>query len=153
MGYKQGLFKPKQPSKYKGNIHKIKFRSSWEYDMMVMLDSSPLVKAWSSETIIVKYYDSVLRKNRNYYTDFYVEWNNGTKKILEIKPHTKLIKPSPNVTPRVLHEHINIFDKANATVAYCRVLQRRGIDVKFAFVSKINGKYQMIEYDGTNPTK
>jgi len=152
MGYKQGLFKPKQPSKYKGNIHKIKYRSGWEYDMMVMLDLSPLVKVWSSENIIVKYWDSIKRRNRSYYTDFYVEWSNGSKMILEVKPHTKLIKPPLNETKR-LNEHINIFDKANATVAYCRALQRRGIDVKFAFVSKINGKYKMIEYDGTNPTK
>ena len=50
MTYK-GLFKPKNPSKYKGNINEIVYRSSWEKKMMIYCDTTKSVVEWGSEEI------------------------------------------------------------------------------------------------------
>ena len=48
MSYK-GLYKPKNPSKYKGNPTNIIYRSLWERRLMSYLDDHPDILQWSSE--------------------------------------------------------------------------------------------------------
>ena len=54
MTYK-GLFKPKNPSKYKGNINEIVYRSSWEKKMMIYCDTTKSVVEWGSEELVIPY--------------------------------------------------------------------------------------------------
>ena len=60
--FNQGYFTPKNPEKYKG-ILPIRFLSSWEHKMMIMLDSHPFFLSWSSESIKIPYYNPITKKD------------------------------------------------------------------------------------------
>lgn len=95
--YHQGVFVPTNKQKYIGVIP-IKYRSSWEYYFMNYLDLKEEVIKWSSETIVITYFD-LKNKSHRYYTDFYYELqnpNNPTlleKVLVEIKPLKELTPP------------------------------------------------------------
>jgi len=143
--YKQGRYIVKNINKYRGNPNKVYYRSSWELKIFKKMDISPLVSYWSSEEIIIPYYDSIKKKKRKYYVDLYVEFSNKATYIFEIKPATKLIKPK--ITERnKYNEWTNIIEKANSAKKYCDVLKLKGVKVKFAFLSLINNKFQIIDF-------
>lgn len=78
--------------KYKGDINKIVFRSSWELMAFKWIDSCKQIVAWSSETTIVPYI-GVDGKAHRYFVDLWVMLENGKRFIIEIKPSSKLTKP------------------------------------------------------------
>lgn len=87
--YKQGLYKPKNPKKYKGNVTDICYRSSLELKFMNYCDSNPNIVSWSSEEFFIPYLDSTTQKIKRYFPDFLIEFNqkNGIQKyLIEIKP-------------------------------------------------------------------
>lgn len=143
--YKQGNYKVKNRIKYAGNPDKVYYRSSWELKIFEMMDLNSMVKKWNSEEIIIPYYDSIKKKKRKYYTDIYAEFTNGKIYIFEIKPSNKLIRPDGK-NLKLLAEHVNILEKANSAHMYCQVLKRKGVNIKFAFLSLIKGKFQIIDY-------
>lgn len=53
---------------------------------MLFCDINENVKKWSSESVVVQYFDPIKNKIRRYYTDFYLELTNGEKQLIEIKP-------------------------------------------------------------------
>lgn len=60
------------------------YRSSWERRYMEFLDSDDSVETWDYEFMFIPY---VLNEvERNYVPDFYVKLNDGTQKLVEIKP-------------------------------------------------------------------
>lgn len=84
-----GEFMPKNPSKYKGRLDKIEFRSLWELKMMKWCDDRAHVLKWSSEEIIIPYFDPVKNKNRKYFMDFWVKMKtkDGIREfMIEVKP-------------------------------------------------------------------
>lgn len=89
MTYK-GYFKPRNPSKYKGDPTNIIYRSRWESKFMNYLDSHPDVLKWSSEEIIIPYRSPVDGKVHRYFPDFVVQKRNPQGIIetlmVEIKP-------------------------------------------------------------------
>ena len=93
----KGKYVPQNPKKYKGDINKITYRSSWERTFMVWADSTPEILAWSSETVNIPYYDPVQRKERTYVMDFRIvtKQSDGTNKVflVEIKPEKQTKKP------------------------------------------------------------
>lgn len=96
--YLQGKFTPKNPSKYKGKVANIVFRSSWERVLMLYLDSNENVVKWSSETIIVPYRSPKDEQIHRYFIDFYAEVyvpdTGQTKKVLiEVKPKSQTMPP------------------------------------------------------------
>lgn len=97
--YKQGIFEPKNPDKYKGTLP-IVFRSSYELKFMRYCDYSPNVQQWGSESVIVQYFDPVSNKTRRYFTDFVitVKLPSGEfkKMIIEVKPYKQTIEPAKN---------------------------------------------------------
>lgn len=101
MSYKEnfvtGIFKPKNPEKYKGNIENITFRSSWELKVMKYLDEHPSIVWWSSEELAISYKSPIDNKMHKYYPDFVFESKarNGRKKVhmWEIKPQYQTMKP------------------------------------------------------------
>jgi hypothetical protein len=96
--YKQGFFKPINPEKYKGDADNIFSRSSWEFLCMSSLDRDPNIISWSSEELIVPYFDPVKGKMRRYFPDFMIQTRNvkGQTEIrmIEVKPLSQSIKPT-----------------------------------------------------------
>jgi hypothetical protein len=61
---------------------------------MVHLDENPDVVSWSYEKLIIEYISNKkTKKVRKYYPDFQVEYKDGTKVVIEIKPSRKLNHP------------------------------------------------------------
>lgn len=98
MSYK-GIFKPKNPAKYKGNFSNIIYRSSYELRLMSYLDAHPNIIEWSSEEIIIPYRSPIDNKMHRYYPDFYVKKINDKGLIetllIEVKPKTQTQQPLP----------------------------------------------------------
>ena len=93
----QGLFKPQNPEKYKGNHAQIVYRSSWELKFMSYLDQHPDVIYWQSEEFFIPYRSPVDGKVHRYFPDFLVKKRekDGTVKtaIIEIKPKQQTAPP------------------------------------------------------------
>jgi len=96
----KGKYVPKNISKYKGDVSKIVYRSSWERTFMVWCDTDPDILAWSSETVIIPYYDPVKKQERSYHVDFRIVTRqaDGSVKValVEIKPYKQTVKPRAN---------------------------------------------------------
>lgn len=94
----KGKFKPRNPAKYKGDADGIVYRSSMELKVMQRLDSSKNVLWWSSEEVIVPYYDPVKRRPRRYFPDMvYCKKNpDGTETVVmvEVKPMKETVRPT-----------------------------------------------------------
>lgn len=88
-----GKFYPKNIEKYRGDRSKITYRSSWEKFLMEVLDKSPQVKQWSSEEVVIPYFSRADGKKRRYYMDFYVQYDDGTVFLLEVKPKHECYQP------------------------------------------------------------
>jgi hypothetical protein len=99
--YKQGVFNPIHPEKYKGNTKNIIYRSSWELKFFSKIDLNPNVIEWSSEEIIIPYVcplsEDKKQKIRRYFPDVYVKYRdikgNIRKTLIEIKPHKQTLPP------------------------------------------------------------
>jgi hypothetical protein len=108
--FKQGFFRPKNPSKYRGDANNIVYRSGWEKRVMDSLDDNINVISWSSEEIIIPYVSPVDNKVHRYFPDFYVEARapDGSVKVmlLEVKPiaQTQAPKKPQRQTKRFLNE-------------------------------------------------
>lgn len=95
--YKQGIFKPIHPEKYKGDHRRIEYRSGWELKLMMYLDRHPHVIQWSSEETRIPYWNPIKQKTARYFPDFYVKRRkkDGTIEtaIIEVKPKAETIPP------------------------------------------------------------
>ena len=100
----QGFFKPKNPSKYKGDPTNIVYRSGWELKLMLYLDQRKNVIQWSSEELIIPYISPIDNKIHRYFPDFYmkVKQKDGSNKkfIIEVKPKSQLKPPNKNPNRR-----------------------------------------------------
>ena len=96
MSYK-GFFKPKNPTKYKGDPTRIIYRSSWEYRLMIYLDDHPHVLQWSSEEFSIPYRSPIDGKVHRYFPDFWVKKKLNEAKteilVIEVKPRAQTIQP------------------------------------------------------------
>jgi hypothetical protein len=67
------------------------FRSGWEQKYMIHLDENPDVSSWTYEKLVIEYVSNQkTKKIRRYFPDFYVEFSDGSKKVIEIKQKRKL---------------------------------------------------------------
>lgn len=93
----KGIFRPKHPEKYKGNVHNIVYRSSWELKMMSFLDNKTSVISWSSEELAIPYRNPIDGSWHRYFPDFLVTKRNKDGSIetnlIEIKPLAQTIVP------------------------------------------------------------
>lgn len=98
----KGRYRVLNPSKYKGNLSEIVYRSSWELKFMRWCDRNASVLEWGSETVVIPYKSPVDNKLHRYFVDFYVKIKNKenkiTKYLVEIKPE-KFTKP-PEIPKR-----------------------------------------------------
>lgn len=92
----KGRYRVINPSKYRGEIGDVIYRSSWELRFMKWCDTNPSVLEWGSEIVIVPYRSPVDNKIHRYFVDFYMKIKSKeniiTKYLVEIKPE-KFTKP------------------------------------------------------------
>ena len=95
--WSQGFYRPINPSKYKGDLSQIVFRSSWELKMFRYCDLSENVLKWSSENHIVNYKDPITGRARRYYVDVYLKHitkdGEVKEKLIEVKPSKQVKAP------------------------------------------------------------
>jgi len=93
----QGDYTVVNKEKYIGNVHKVRYLSSWELVIMKFFDHNSNIIKWSSESVIVKYYSPIDQRQRRYMVDFFVQYKNAKgeiiKELLEVKPRKETIKP------------------------------------------------------------
>ena len=98
MSYK-GLFRPRNPNKYKGDASNIVWRSTWELKFMNYLDSCHNVIQWSSEEFCIPYKSPIDGKMHRYFPDFWIKKINSfgatETMVVEIKPKSQTVPPSP----------------------------------------------------------
>lgn len=106
----KGLYKPINPTKYKGDPNNIVFRSLWEKQVMVYLDKNPNVVYWGSEEIPIPYLSPKDGKMHRYFPDFVVVAKSSDGKVktllLEVKPYkeTQPPKKGKRTTQKYLEE-------------------------------------------------
>lgn len=127
--FKQGIFTPKNPQKYRGNVNNIVYRSGWELRVMQYLDDNANVLLWSSEEIIIPYRSPIDNEIHRYFPDFYVEAllpdNTVKVMLLEVKPAAQTQEPkSPKrKTKKFLREVVTYGinqAKWEAASSYCQ---------------------------------
>jgi hypothetical protein len=95
-GIYKGKYRVINPSKYRGNIGEIVYRSSWELKFMKWCDTNPSIVEWGSETMVIPYKSPVDNRVHRYFVDFYIKIRNKngvtTKYLIEIKPE-RFTKP------------------------------------------------------------
>jgi len=115
MAYR-GKFRPKNPSKYKGDPTKITYRSLWEFKFFRYIDEHPDVIWWQSEEVIVPYMSPIDGRMHRYFPDVVLRKKlpNCTEEtiMIEIKPHKQTLAPdiskkNATKTGRVSRRYIN----------------------------------------------
>ena len=95
--YKQGIFNPKNPKKYKGSLPII-YRSGLELKSFRYLDNNPNVLTWGSESIIIPYQSPADGKIHRYFVDLVaaLKSKDGTikKLLIEVKPEKQTRPPT-----------------------------------------------------------
>ena len=89
-----GRYKPTNTRKYRGDIDKIYYRSSWERRFMVYCDRNDKIIEWGSEEVIIPYRSPIDGKIHRYFPDFWVEKENGEQLVIEVKPKQHLVPPA-----------------------------------------------------------
>lgn len=88
----------KKKKKYKTGIHRspkcktlIEYRSGWEKEVCVYLDSLEEVLEYGYECVQIPYLSNTRTgKIRTYYPDFLITYKDGTRKLVEVKRKDKL---------------------------------------------------------------
>lgn len=97
-GFSKGFYNPRHPEKYKGDLNKIIYRSSWELDFCKFLDNNPNILEWVSEPFGIPYFNEIDKKYHKYYPDFLISYKNKEgkliKELIEIKPSTQVQEPT-----------------------------------------------------------
>lgn len=91
----KGQYFVKNREKYKGDAKKVTYRSSWEKFIMEMLDNNPEVKFWNSEEVVIPYFSNADGKKRRYFMDFFVQFEDGSISLWEVKPLKETKPPVP----------------------------------------------------------
>lgn len=93
--YKQGYINPLSCKKLFPQLKydKIIYRSSYEKKFIVWLESNKSIKYWGSECFGIPYYYIVDEKNHTYYPDYFIEFEDGSFCVVEIKPSNQTTKP------------------------------------------------------------
>jgi hypothetical protein len=108
MSYKQGIYTPINPGKWRGNINRIIYRSSWELKFAKWADLNPKVLEVSSEEVIIPYFNPFKKSGKGgparYFVDFWIKYKIGNGKIrealIEVKPYKNTIQPVLTKTPK-----------------------------------------------------
>ena len=128
--YKQGYIDVSESTKYIGPLPVI-FRSSWERKFAFYCENNDKIIKWSSEPFAIKYYNTLDKKFRTYYPDFYIKIDRGDyfeECVVEVKPKAQLKKPLP--PKKKTKKAIEAYRKA--AVTYLKNLCKKDALLKFA---------------------
>lgn len=129
MKFYKGLFKPRNPSKYKGDTTNIVYRSSWELKLMHWLDSHPDIIQWGSEELAIPYVSPIDGRVHRYFPDFIVKKKTQQGSIetllIEVKPYVQTVPPKTQTkrTKKYINEVYNWgvnSSKWKAANEYCK---------------------------------
>jgi len=127
----KGYFKPIHTEKYMGNPKNIIYRSHWEFKVMMQLDHDSSVLRWASEEFSIRYLSPKDKKWHRYFPDFYVEYKDGKKELIEVKPYNQCIKPKPHKNRRRLLNEIMTYEVNQSKWAFAQEwCKDRGIKFK-----------------------
>ena len=62
-----GIYKVKNPKKYRGDFTNVVFRSGWELKVFIWCDNNPDIREWSSEEVVIPYFYAVDKKYHRYF--------------------------------------------------------------------------------------
>jgi hypothetical protein len=111
-----GRFRPTNPEKYRGDVTKIQWRSSWELKFFRYVDRHPDVIWWQSEELAIPYISPIDGKVHRYFPDVILKKRMGPDKyailMIEIKPDKQTRGPDiskKNATPsgRISRRYLN----------------------------------------------
>lgn len=93
----KGIFRPRNPEKYKGDAQNIIWRSSLELRFMKYLDENTNVIEWSSEEVIIPYISPKDGRYHRYFPDFVFKVRDANDKVktimVEVKPRSQTMEP------------------------------------------------------------
>lgn len=129
----QGLYRPTHPEKYINprGLNNICFRSSWEKSLMIFLDRNEHIVKWGSEEIAIPYILETDGKLHRYFVDFYIEFDNGKKVLVEVKPFSQTQKPTNNSKKRkktILNETFTYIKNVCKWKAAKQFAEKNGMD-------------------------
>lgn len=127
MSYK-GRFVPKNPEKYAGDVQNIVWRSTWERRVMEWLDKSENVIYWSSEELVIRYFNPIDNKIHRYFPDFIVKVKKKDGKVMthviEVKPEYQTKEPvRKRKTQKFINEQVTYIinqSKWKAATEFCK---------------------------------
>ena len=96
MAYK-GRYKPNNPSKYRGNVHNVIYRSLWERKFMVYCDNNESVIEWGSEEVVIPYKSPWDGRIHRYFPDFYCKIRKHDGSVERIQPRKPVFDPPKKV--------------------------------------------------------
>jgi TnsA endonuclease-like protein len=97
--YHTGIFVTKSGVEYK-------YRSGWEFQYMKYLDASTDVLSWTYESVVIPYVSNVKTgKIRKYHPDFFIEWSDARREIIEIKPSKRVGQVKVQKKLKAAEEH------------------------------------------------
>lgn len=133
--YKQGYINPKSCTKLfeSQQNEPIIYRSSYEKKFIRWLEKSDRVLRWGSECICIPY-TGADGQPHHYYPDYVVEFTNGTKSLIEIKPYNQTVRPDPRCQWAVEEFKKNVL-KWLAAEEFCK---RNGMSFKVITEHTIN---------------
>lgn len=115
-----GKFMPRHHEKYRGDIRKITYRSSWESWFMKWLDNNPEVVKWNSEEVVIPYFSEADGKKRRYFMDFWFRTKDGKEFFIEVKPKKETQPPPKPVKLTTSAKKKYIDDIYTWTVNQCK---------------------------------
>jgi hypothetical protein len=126
----KGIYKVKNPEKYKGDPTNVVYRSNWELQTMIWLDNNSEVEKWNSEDFIVRYYYDIDKKYHNYHMDFWIKWKSGKILLVEVKPKNQTQPPKTKNprSKRSLNEAFTWIKNCNKWEAAQKIAEDNGYD-------------------------
>lgn len=125
-----GVYKVQNPEKYRGKVHEVVYRSRWELFAFKWCDENKDIVKWSSEEIVVPYVYEVDQRFHRYFLDLYIEFSNGNKLLVEIKPEKETKPPSlpagKKKTKRYITEGLTFVKNQNKWQAADKFAKKRG---------------------------
>jgi hypothetical protein len=103
--FQQGLFKPRNPHKYVGQVDKIYYRSGWEKAVFRWCDRNDAIIFWNSEEIVIPYICPVDNQPHRYFVDLLIRFANKQQILVEIKPAKQTVLPEKKTGPWAIHHH------------------------------------------------
>lgn len=137
-GHQQGFYIPRHPEKYKGDVEKIVYRSSWELQYCEFLDNNPNVIQWSSEEIAIPYRKPTDGRVHRYYPDFWVRFTNRDGKVVEELIEIKPLKQVNEPTTQGKRKKQQIYEQVQHAV------NRAKWEAAGIFCNKYNMKFKII---------